>query len=1119
MESLESVIVQHLRIQARNLATKNCDVTNPNGGDMNNDRSPLDFSGLIRERTEFFTGRRWVFDAIHQWFLQTNGPRFFLLTGKPGSGKTAIAARLAQFSRGEVAPFPSHPEFQTAGFLDAYHFCSARDGNWNDPRSFARSLALQLASDHQEFARALVSAGDKTINIQAEARAGTAEANSRVAAVVIENLSVSANSQETFNRIIADTLQNIYENGFDKPITILVDSLDESLDHKGNTTIAGLLSRVKHLPEKVRFILTTRDDDRLSIDFLQDAEVLMLSEAKHDDDNQQDVRDYVSARMDQDTALSIKAKQQSQKEVDHVVETIVSKAEGNFLYVAFLLNTLATPQRPLTDLDGLPTGLEGLYYDWMQRVVDLGKADWNADYSPLMGVLSVAQAPIKLDQIQQFTTQNLNDVWRALNDLQQLVKDEIVSGSTEPVYRLYHQSPIDFLRAQFIKIKDQRVNNYYYLEPSKWHLLIADHYLNGQPDLTQWDDYGLRYVVTHLAEAAQASTGPTQHQLVERLIDFVTAPTFQQTYKQRINDLPLLQRDLERALKSAANDRDVNALPLLVRIATAIISFRRRELRPEPLFELARLGEVEDAKRRLELFKIDADWKNVTLLTIAWLAADTQPNAARDLRDQVRDLLSAAETLELMMSHLDAVLDGKSLPPLNLPPAPPEQVVQELVTNLGGEGADTELIHAYRQELGQSVPDMDGEGETPGYFSESDAPPLVAYADANPPDGDRYLRQYIAIHTGYNYVEYRNRSLLYLLDAVLRSQNLQWKRGIVPDLAVSALVGSAVEFQEGLPITLQGLRAMAGAPNNFDAYCEQARAEAAQLNRERGEGDSWGHFRRRLASFAETYSVLLNRNATAIDLLETAINLPYGFAGYNAPASLFIGEAIYISDRGNVALIDQALDGALSSAHNIMDAVFSARRTARVNAMRERWWSLNGLNVRDVIPRFCRDSATPEFAALHRIGEQFNQRRSPMPSKFRNADRLSALADIFQRPLNEFLRLNREQGFTADQILPPGTEIFVPDPGFVSTLAPRFAAEALADATFSPAQRVALIQQLVPIAAISPTALDSVLSRLLLAARLTDASALDEITDLAHRSMTEGLSATGPAVRPFGIPA
>lgn len=52
-----------------------------------------------------------------------NGSRKLLVqdsscsTGKPGSGKTAIAARLCQFSRDEAAPFADLPSFQTPNLV------------------------------------------------------------------------------------------------------------------------------------------------------------------------------------------------------------------------------------------------------------------------------------------------------------------------------------------------------------------------------------------------------------------------------------------------------------------------------------------------------------------------------------------------------------------------------------------------------------------------------------------------------------------------------------------------------------------------------------------------------------------------------------------------------------------------------------------------------------------------------------------------------------------------------------------------------------------------------------------------------------------------------------------
>jgi hypothetical protein len=60
----------------------------------------IDYSILIPERTRDFIGREWVFQAVDSWLGKQKGARCFLLIGEPGSGKSAIAARLAQISNG-----------------------------------------------------------------------------------------------------------------------------------------------------------------------------------------------------------------------------------------------------------------------------------------------------------------------------------------------------------------------------------------------------------------------------------------------------------------------------------------------------------------------------------------------------------------------------------------------------------------------------------------------------------------------------------------------------------------------------------------------------------------------------------------------------------------------------------------------------------------------------------------------------------------------------------------------------------------------------------------------------------------------------------------------------------
>jgi hypothetical protein len=54
-----------------------------------------------------FVGRGKVFQAIDRWLADPAGPRFFILTGEPGSGKTAVASWLGFFQE-ELEDQPSN---------------------------------------------------------------------------------------------------------------------------------------------------------------------------------------------------------------------------------------------------------------------------------------------------------------------------------------------------------------------------------------------------------------------------------------------------------------------------------------------------------------------------------------------------------------------------------------------------------------------------------------------------------------------------------------------------------------------------------------------------------------------------------------------------------------------------------------------------------------------------------------------------------------------------------------------------------------------------------------------------------------------------------------------------
>jgi hypothetical protein len=1053
---------------------------------------PPQFPSHIEQNIGRFTGRTWLLPHLLAW-LNRPGERTFMLTGGPGSGKSMIMAWLAG-----AGPSPADAETaaqlaQVRAWVKAAHFCVAASGS-TTPRALAQNTAKQLARSVPEFGSALAAILVDRVQFVATPQITTVETGGVVYGQYVELDLGDLSDEVSFDRALREPLEKLYEGGYRQPMLLLVDALDEALTYTGPTDIVRLLAKLTDLPPQVRFLVTTRPDPRVLKHFraVEPFDLLMNAPTEVND-----VRDYAYQRLhelDEDRRAALAWR-------------IAQAAEDNFLYAHLVLEDLLPRLAEIADLATLPLPkrLSGVYHSFLNRELGADEDRWYGTFKPLLGLVAVAQG----EGLSRALIERImhKEVEQALRTCKQYLDGALPDGPFRP----FHRSFTEFLLTD----KD---NDDYHIDAGQMHRQVADYYA-AQPspepakDATpwrKWDAYGVRYTPTHLADAAEKSAQPERHEQSERLVRLVVHDDFQETYKARVNDLAALQRDLEQALSAAADDDSPDALPLVVESALALVAFRRRELRPEPLFELARQGELDAAVRRLDLFDVDADWRQAAQLTLAWLATERQPDAARALRDRIQPTLAPYGPLAMLLGRLNNALDpGVALAKEWLPDAPPERIMQAMIARTGGTIAESELLAAQRAELVDIQGELLADG---GFFAQHDGPLLVAFAAAHPQQGDQYLREYLSAHTNYNYVQYRNISLWYLLDAVLRHPDPGWVHAKAPELAAAALAGSTLEYQEALPLTVLGLQAVAGHPGALpalDALRDSTLAAVDELQPERGRADTWGSFNRRLGALAQVFSLLLDRQAEAATLLDRALHLPYGFAGFQSPACLTLAETIHICRPGNTPALQQALGAAHTAAHNIQDALFALRRTARFNALRGRWWSAGGYSFDQVAAaaRHLRQEPTAaEFAALHRVGEPYEHRagldKLPIPGSMRQANTLRALAQVYERPLPEFERLN--PAWAADQRLDPGTAVNVPDyPGLPALIAARLAAEALVAPVPSLSERVALIQSLAPVAAVNPTALDTVLARLLLVARPLMPSVLDAMQQLAERSRAE----------------
>jgi hypothetical protein len=1023
----------------------------------------------LQDSVEEFIGRTWILSPITQWLKETT-ERLFLVTGKPGSGKSMISAWL-----GGAGPAPSQPGdagslAQIRSLVCAVHFCQATTSN--SPRAFAENVATQLAAKVDGFAGRVVSSVSdraKVVNLTANVNVGHAE-RTNVTGISLRLDLGSLTDEPSFDRALRDPLKELYagQNSRPDPIVIIVDALDESLTYSGTPTIPHLLRKLGDMPKPLRVIATTRRDSRI-LNLFPDVRRLDVVDDEPKDANA--IRQYCVAHLGW----------LDQRRRQRLADLIANAADGQFLYAWLLLKQIGNGLTSVADPESipLPEGLTGYYNEYLLREMAVNRARWFNSIRPILGLIAVSQGDgLTRDQIKRISNASIEAELEVIGQYLEGVEPD-------GPFRPFHRSIVDFL------VDHRHVN------APESHAAIAAYYTsmrNGHSALKKWDLYGLKYTTTHLAASLEGDRASDTEQ-VSRLVGLVLDPAYQKEHRARANDLAGLQVDLQLALR-AASECDADAIPLAIEASLAVLSFRRDELRPEQLFDLVEHGQIEEAARRVDLFELSPMWRAAVRLTLAWSALPaTSPAAAGALRDAVTPE-SPDATLSLLAERVDAALGRQPMRPLTpLPPPPPEHIVRTAVDNLGGSGQSNPELLTNELLAARGLAPAELHGATQ-FLAAIDGPLLVSFAAANPAGGDRFLKEYLSIHTGYQYVHYRQASLWVLLGAVLQHPDQDWVRRILPELAVSALAGTSSEFQEALPTTVMALHALVGGQGRLNALLEHilsvlnnARALAAHSGR---YADSWAFHKRRLAAIVQASALLPALSLVRADAIAAARTLPYGFAGFQSPACLNLAEAIRIAAPPTNEVIVETLNHALTAAHNIQDEAFCMRQTARVNAMREQWWTRHGFDVETSVKLLLTNPAAPEFTTMHIVrGTYQRSGGAALRQEAIDADTLDVIAELYHCDVDDLVRVNGRRWQPSEK-LDTGQFVKIPDPGFPTQLTARFAAEVVAQSGWDRTEKVQCIQRLIPLASHNATVLDTVLARLLLVAA-PQGAALDQI--------------------------
>jgi hypothetical protein len=337
----------------------------------------------IADKTRDFVGREFVRKAI-ETFTADSPSGFFLVSGDPGIGKTAVAAELVK-SGGH-----------------AHHFNILKKGVATAD-AFLSNVCAQLILRHR---------------------------------LPLAELPARATADGGF----LEELLDLVVHG--DPATshlIVVDALDEVAD----PTIpvgANPLYLPPKLPDGVFVIATARE--RGPWGFEHEGGIEIGSRSK---DNRRDIERYLELVAARPTiATSLAARDAS---VDDFVATLWDKSEGNFMYLHHVVPEIERGAYDPAKLDEIPTGLETYYADHWVRMVGTDPNDWLAHKLPVITTLAVVREPIPIELIASYSGVDRPRVRAVLREWSPFLQDELVEhgGEVRRCWRIYHASFLDFL--------------------------------------------------------------------------------------------------------------------------------------------------------------------------------------------------------------------------------------------------------------------------------------------------------------------------------------------------------------------------------------------------------------------------------------------------------------------------------------------------------------------------------------------------------------------------------------------------------------------------------------------------------------------------------------------------
>ena len=353
-----------------------------------------------------------------RWAENSQERHVFWLNGLAGTGKSTIAQTFAEM----VAE---------AGTLGASFFCSRDYLDRKELKNIFPTLAYQLAYKYPAF-------------------------RNRIIQVIKQDPSVARNSLiSQLKDLIADPLLSTNIS-----CVIVVDALDECIDHQPASAILSVLGRhVNNLPS-VKFFITGRPEPRIrtgfSLPLLEPiTQVFLLHEVKLTNVDK-DIRLYLREKL---TAV---AKRRNDLDLpdpwprDQDLTTLAKKASGLFIFASTLTKFIESEHHdPDERLQLILTqsgstfheggaGIDPLYTQVLERAfLGVKEAEVFRNCRRVLGTVVLAFNPLSRQHIAEILGISAHLIATTLRHLHSVL---LVPGGDSEVIRVFHKSFPDFLQ-------------------------------------------------------------------------------------------------------------------------------------------------------------------------------------------------------------------------------------------------------------------------------------------------------------------------------------------------------------------------------------------------------------------------------------------------------------------------------------------------------------------------------------------------------------------------------------------------------------------------------------------------------------------------------------------------